>query len=101
MANESFIEVTRKGGGKARLRADTITAFIEVDPKEPDKAKPVVQVHIGTNTFVTVQDEPLWALWNKYVQAVGGRNITCITSVSDEAPGHPNFGKPRRPAEAA
>lgn len=92
---EAFIEVTRKGGGKARLRADIITAFIEVDPKEPDRSKPVVQVHIGTNTFVTVQDEPLWMLWNKYVQAIGGRNITCITTVSDQAPGHPNFGKTR------
>lgn len=84
MAGESFIEVTRKGGGKCRIRADTITAFIEVDPKEPDRSKPVVQVHIGTNTFVTVQDEPLWMLWNKYIQAIGGRNVACITEVSEE-----------------
>lgn len=95
MANESFMEVNRKGGGKALVRADIITAFIEVIPNEPDRSKPVVQIHVGTNTFITVQDEPLWALWNKYVQALGGRNITCITEVSEQAPGHPNFGKPR------
>lgn len=93
MAAESFIEVNRKGGGKALLRADIITAFIEVIPNEPDRSKPVVQIHVGTNTFVTVQDEPLWALWNKYIQATGGRNIPCISQVSDQAPGHPNFGK--------
>lgn len=93
--NECFIEVNRKGGGKARIRADFITALIEVDPKETDRTKPVVQVHLGTNSFITVQDEPLWAIWNKMIQAFGGRNIVCIDTVSDEVPGHPRFGKSR------
>lgn len=95
MANESFMEVNRKGGGKARIRADIITAFIEVIPAEPDRSKPFVQIHIGVNTFITVQDEPMWALWNKYIQATGGRNVPCVTDVSEQVAGHPNFGKTR------
>lgn len=99
--NEAFIEVNRKGGGVARLRADMITALIELDPTEKDRFKPIVQVHIGTNTFVTVQDEPMWAIWNKMIQALGGRAIVCISETSDEVPGHPDFGKPRRIVSAA
>lgn len=93
MANEAFIEVNRKGGGKARLRADMITALIDVEPKPTDGSKPCVQVHIGTNTYVTVQDEPMWAIWNKIIQALGGRQLPCITETSREIPGHPLFGR--------
>jgi hypothetical protein len=80
--NEAFIEVNRKGGG-----------LIDVEPKEFEKTKPCVQVHLGTNTFVTVQDEPMWSIWNKMIQALGGRNVPVITEASTEIPGHPLFGK--------
>ena len=95
MNNEAFMEVNRKGGGLARIRADIITAFIEIEPAEKDKFKPLVKIHIGTNMYITVQDEPLWSLWNKYIQATGGRQVPVITEASVEIPGHPDFGKPR------
>ena len=89
MANEAFIEVNRKGGGKARIRADAITALVEVDPKETERQKPVVQIHLGPNNFITVQDEPLPAIWNKMCQALGSRQIPCISETAPEFPGHP------------
>jgi hypothetical protein len=101
MAGECFIEVNRKGGGLCRLRADMITAFIEVDPGEKDRNKPCVQVHIGTNTYVTVQDEPLSVLWNKYIQALGGRNVTCISAFSEEMEDMINPNRRKRPVAAA
>lgn len=93
MAHECFIEVNRKGGGVARVRADAITAVIEVITPEPDRGKPTIQLHLGANNFIIVQDEPLWSIWNKMIQALGGRQIPCITLASPDIPGHPEFGK--------
>lgn len=97
MPNEAFIEVNRKSGGKARIRADAITAFVEVEIKEDDRNKPTIQIHIGANSFVVVKDEPLWALWNKTCVALGGRDIMCVSEPSVEHPTHPLFGKTLAP----
>lgn len=92
MANECFIEIIRKGGGRCRIRADFITALIEMEVKNGNEGKfvKVVQIHTGANSFIHCQNDSLDDIWNKINQAMG-RRMTCVNSVSSDYPGHPEY----------
>lgn len=92
MSTEAFIEVVRKGGATARIRADFITALIEMEIKEGDngKFKDIVQIHLGANSYIAVQDDSIDEIWNKMCQAMG-RKLHYVAEVAPDYPGHPNY----------
>lgn len=102
MTTECWVEVTRKdANGKfdgycvARIRADFISAIIEVETKDSGNLKKHVRLHLGTNNFVDCQDETLASIWNKMNQAMG-RKLYYIRDVSPGYPGHPDYdSKPK------
>lgn len=91
-AAPSFIEAKRKGGSNIRVRADLISALIPVEIKEGDKYKHPIRLHLGTNNYVDVENETLDTVWNKMCQALG-KNLVLIGCVTEDYPGHPDYGK--------
>ena len=101
MATECFIEVIRKdangaldGYCVARIRADFITAIMEVETKDGTSFKKHIRLHLGTNNYVDCQAETLGSIWNKMNQAAG-RPLFAVKEVSPDYPGHPDYDKPR------
>ena len=102
MGGECFIEVVRKdANGKsdgycvARIRADFVTAIIEVETKNDTSFKKFVRLHLGNNNFVDCQNESLGSVWNKMNQAFG-HALRVVGTVSPDYPGHPDYDAKHR-----
>lgn len=87
----AFIECRLRSNGKARIRADFITAIITTYTSEHGNDHILVlRLHLGHNNFIDIKDETLESLWNKLVQALG-TNPAVIGETSAAYPGHPDY----------
>ena len=89
----NFIEVARRGGGRVRVRWDSITAVVEIF-ETPGDAKSrriahTLQLQLGATNHIVVEGESMDSLWNKMCVASGGAPIGVIDKHSPDYPGYP------------
>jgi hypothetical protein len=78
----NFIEVARRGGGRVRVRWDSITAVVEIF-ETPGDAKSrriahTLQLQLGASNHIVVEGESMESLFTKMTVAGGKGQIMVV-----------------------